>query len=152
MGRCLHRLQHRTVGTIDERAPGRPSCVSGRAEFGCRVRPRPAPRQRAPRQPVVSSREQFDAPSTPRDRRICRDPLDELVETLRPQALAGNPIVAREYRLALAAAARHARTPRPRRVDLCRRPEWIALRTAVLQALEPSPRPVSPSPTRWPTL
>ena len=64
------------------------------------------------------------------------DPLDELVAALRVRALAGNPSDTREYRLALAAQAdvRHAAPPAR---DLDTAPEWIALRTAVLRALEP---------------
>jgi hypothetical protein len=66
------------------------------------------------------------------------DPLDELVAALRTRALAGNPSDTREYRLALAAqaATRHATAPtRP----LADSEEWIALRTAMLAALEPFP-------------
>jgi hypothetical protein len=66
------------------------------------------------------------------------DPLDELVTALRSRALAGNPSDTREYRLALAAQAdvRHA-TPPTR--DLASEPEWIALRSIMLRALEPFP-------------
>jgi hypothetical protein len=66
------------------------------------------------------------------------DPLDELVAALRTRALAGNPSDTREYRLALAALAdlRHA-TPPTR--DLAGEPEWIALRSTMLRALEPFP-------------
>jgi hypothetical protein len=66
------------------------------------------------------------------------DPLDELVNALRVRALAGNPSDTREYRLALAAQAdlRHAAPPRR---DLASEPEWIALREAMLRALEPFP-------------
>lgn len=67
------------------------------------------------------------------------DPLHELVVALRGRALAGDPGLAREYRLALAAQAdeRHAAPPR---TDLASEPEWIALRTLMLQALEPYPK------------
>jgi hypothetical protein len=66
------------------------------------------------------------------------DPLDELVSALRVRALAGNPSDTREYRLALAAQAdvRHATPPRR---DLASEAEWVALRTAMLHALEPFP-------------
>jgi hypothetical protein len=66
------------------------------------------------------------------------DPLDELVAALRVRALAGSPSDTREYRLSLAAQAdgRHA-TPSVR--DLASEPEWIALRTSMLAALEPFP-------------
>jgi hypothetical protein len=66
------------------------------------------------------------------------DPLDELVDALREQALAGNPAIVHQYRLALAAQAdlRHA-TPSAR--DLASEPEWIVLRTVMLAALEPFP-------------
>lgn len=66
------------------------------------------------------------------------DPLDELVAALRVRALAGNPADTREYRLALAAqsAARHATAARRSLVD---EPEWTALRTRLLAALEPFP-------------
>jgi hypothetical protein len=66
------------------------------------------------------------------------DPLDELTAALRVRALAGNPADTREYRLALAAqsTARHATAP-PR--SLAAEPEWIALRTAMLRALEDYP-------------
>jgi hypothetical protein len=66
------------------------------------------------------------------------DPLDELVDALRNQALAGNPAIVHQYRLALAAQAdvRHA-IPAAR--DLASEPEWIGLRTAMLAALEPFP-------------
>ena len=66
------------------------------------------------------------------------DPLDELVAALRVRALAGNPADTREYRLALQAqaAAHHAAAPSR---DLAAEPEWIALRTTMLDALEPFP-------------
>jgi hypothetical protein len=66
------------------------------------------------------------------------DPLDELVQTLRARALAGDPAVVREYRLALAAqqATRHATAPQ-QAISSSR--EWIELRTAILRALEPFP-------------
>ncbi|HEY5519139.1 MAG TPA: hypothetical protein VIK08_00630 [Candidatus Limnocylindrales bacterium] len=66
------------------------------------------------------------------------DPLDELVAALRVRALAGNPSDTREYRLALAAQqdVRHAAPPVR---DLADEPEWHALRTKLLHALEPFP-------------
>jgi hypothetical protein len=67
------------------------------------------------------------------------DPLDELTAALRVRALAGNPADTREYRLALAAqaAARHGAAPTR---DLAVEPDWIALRTIMLAALEPFPK------------
>ncbi|MGD0248353.1 MAG: hypothetical protein ABSB75_04795, partial [Candidatus Limnocylindrales bacterium] len=64
------------------------------------------------------------------------DPLDELVTALRTRALAGSDSATREYRLALAAQsdAKHAAPPRR---DLATEPEWLALRTVMLRALEP---------------
>lgn len=69
---------------------------------------------------------------------LTADPLDELVSALRVRALAGNPSDTREYRLALAAQSdvRHAAPPQR---DLASEPEWIALRTAMLDALGPFP-------------
>jgi hypothetical protein len=69
---------------------------------------------------------------------VLDDPLDELVAALRLRALAGNPSDTREYRLALAAqvAARHATAPTQAVADTA---EWIALRTLLLQALDPFP-------------
>ena len=69
---------------------------------------------------------------------IGHDPLDELVSALRARALAGDPAVVREYRLALAAQSdvRHA-TPPTR--DLASEPEWLELRARMLHALEPHP-------------
>ena len=69
---------------------------------------------------------------------VSGDPLDELVIALRTRALAGNPVVAREYRLALSAqaAAQHAAAPTR---HLASEPEWIALRSRLLVALEPFP-------------
>ena len=66
------------------------------------------------------------------------DPLDELVDALRTRALAGDPVVAREYRLALSAqqAAAHAAAPL---VDFTTTPEWTGLRTRLLDALDPFP-------------
>lgn len=66
------------------------------------------------------------------------DPLDELVGALRTQALAGNPAIVHQYRLALAAQTdvRHAAPPTR---DLASEPEWLALRTKMLAALEPFP-------------
>ena len=63
------------------------------------------------------------------------DPLDELVDALRTRALAGDPVVAREYRLALSAqaAAQHAAAPTR---HLASEAEWIALRSRLLVALE----------------
>jgi hypothetical protein len=67
-----------------------------------------------------------------------RDALDELVASLRTQALAGNPAIVHQYRLALSAQAdaRHAAPPSR---DLATEPEWIALRTAMLNALADYP-------------
>jgi hypothetical protein len=80
------------------------------------------------------------APSVPESAvpESAADPLDELVAALRVRALAGNPADTREYRLALAAqsAARHATAPRRSLVD---EPEWAALRTRLLSALQPFP-------------
>jgi hypothetical protein len=69
------------------------------------------------------------------------DPLDELVDALREQALAGNPAIVHQYRLALAAQAdaRHAVPPRS---DLATEPEWIALRTRLMLVLEPYPEAI----------
>ena len=66
------------------------------------------------------------------------DPLDELVVALRARALAGSDAASGEYRLALLAqqAARHAAAPSR---DLASEPEWITVRTVLLQALEPFP-------------
>jgi hypothetical protein len=66
------------------------------------------------------------------------DPLDELVAALRVRALAGHPTDTREYRLALAAQA-DAQHAAPPRTDLAAEPEWQALRTTLLAALEPYP-------------
>jgi hypothetical protein len=66
------------------------------------------------------------------------DPLDELVAALRDHALAGNPASAHEYRLALSAQADVRHTTPPTR-DLEHEPEWIELRTRMLEALEPFP-------------
>jgi transposase-like protein len=66
------------------------------------------------------------------------DPLDELVTALRERALAGDPAISREYRLGLLAQQAAARASAPTR-DLASEPEWIALRTRVLEALEPYP-------------
>jgi hypothetical protein len=72
-------------------------------------------------------------------REVAADPLDELVVALRERALAGSDAASREYRLALQAqsAARHAAAPTR---DLAAEPEWIALRTSMLDALEPFPK------------
>ena len=69
---------------------------------------------------------------------MAADPLDELVNALRNQALAGNPAIVHQYRLALAAQAdvHHANPPQR---DLASEPQWIVLRSAMLQALEPYP-------------
>ena len=69
---------------------------------------------------------------------VSGDPLDELVVALRTRALAGDPVVAREYRLALSAqaAAQHAAAPTR---HLAAEPEWIVLRSRLLVALEPFP-------------
>lgn len=66
------------------------------------------------------------------------DPLDELVAALRLRALAGDPGVAHEYRLALGAQndVRHAAPPSR---DLAAEPDWLALRTTILRALEAFP-------------
>lgn len=66
------------------------------------------------------------------------DPLDELVDALRTQALAGNPAIVHQYRLALAAQA-EARHAIPQRRDLAAEPEWLALRDRLLVALAPFP-------------
>ena len=69
-------------------------------------------------------------------------PLDELVDTLRPQALAGNPAIVHQYRLALAAQA-DAQHAAPRR-DLGQRSPSGSPAQADLQALEPFPEARSP--------
>jgi hypothetical protein len=66
------------------------------------------------------------------------DPLDELVDALRAQALAGNPALVHQYRLALAAKAAAANAT-TRQVDLASASEWIEVRTRLLMALEPFP-------------
>lgn len=65
-------------------------------------------------------------------------PLDELVEALRARALAGDPAVVREYRLALTAqeVARASAAPP---LDLSATPEWHLLRGRILDALHPYP-------------
>jgi hypothetical protein len=66
------------------------------------------------------------------------DPLDELVNALRVQALQGNPAIVHQYRLALAAQSdlKHAAPPTR---DLALEPEWIAMRSKILKVLEPYP-------------
>lgn len=92
--------------------------------------------------PIVAAPEAAAVPSataaTPGDPLAAGDPLDELVNALRTQALAGNPAIVHQYRLGLSAQAdlRHAAPPTR---DLASEPEWRALRAAILQALEPFP-------------
>jgi hypothetical protein len=75
----------------------------------------------------------FDAPVN----RPGTDPLVELTTALRTPALGGDTAAAREYRLALhAVAAQSAERPA---YNVLIDPEWIALRTAILRALEPYP-------------
>lgn len=66
------------------------------------------------------------------------DPLAELLGSLRQPALAGKDAsLAREYRLALALQqARHAERPT---YDVLTDPEWIRLRSLILEALRPFP-------------
>jgi transposase-like protein len=84
------------------------------------------------------SRPAAPASSHPRAAAPAGDPLDELVQALRVRALAGSPADTREYRLALAAQsdARHSAPPQR---DLATEPEWLALRTAMLAALDGFP-------------
>jgi hypothetical protein len=84
------------------------------------------------------SRPAAPASSRPRAAEPAGDPLDELVTALRLRALAGSPADTREYRLALAAQsdARHSAAPQR---DLAIEPEWLALRTAMLAALDGFP-------------
>lgn len=88
----------------------------------------------APRAAAVSPA----AVATPGELLGAGDPLDELVNALRAQALAGSPAIVHQYRLALAAQAdvRHAAPPSR---DLTSEPEWRTLRAAILRALEPFP-------------
>lgn len=69
-----------------------------------------------------------------RDTPAAADPLDELVDALRAQALAGSPAIVHQYRLALAAQADVKHAVPPTR-NLAAEPEWIALRTTMLTAL-----------------
>jgi len=89
------------------------------------------PREEVSRSPAHRSRERVAAA-------VGADPLDELVDALRAQALAGNPAIVHQYRLALAAQAdaRHAAPPTR---ALASEPEWVALRTRLLGALAPYP-------------
>jgi hypothetical protein len=66
------------------------------------------------------------------------DPLAELISSLRARALSGSDAAAREYRLALAAQsdAKHAAPPSR---DLETEPEWIRVRSTLLEALWPFP-------------
>jgi len=66
------------------------------------------------------------------------DPLEELVAALRDQALAGNPAIVHQYRLALQAQAAAANAALPV-ADLASTSEWIHLRTVILDALAPFP-------------
>jgi hypothetical protein len=66
------------------------------------------------------------------------DPLDELVDALRRRALDGDAVVAREYRLALAAQSAQAHATAPP-VELATTREWLDLRSRLLEALEPFP-------------
>lgn len=66
------------------------------------------------------------------------DPMGELVDALRHQALAGNPAIVHQYRLALEAQA-DAKHQAPPTRDLALEPEWIELRSKMLKALEPYP-------------
>ena len=92
--------------------------------------------------PIVAASRAAAVPSaavaTPGELLAAGDPLDELVNALRRQALAGNPALVHQYRLALAAQAdvRHAAPPSR---DLASEPEWRTLRAAILKALEPFP-------------
>lgn len=90
------------------------------------------PREEVSRSPAHRSRERVAAAVGG------ADPLDELVDALREQALAGNPAIVHQYRLSLAAQAdaRHAIPPLR---TLASEPEWVALRTRLLEALEPYP-------------
>lgn len=72
------------------------------------------------------------------DRPSPADPIDELVEALRPHALKGDPQAAHQYRLALQAQADAQHAAPPVRA-LATEPEWIALRTRLLELLEPFP-------------
>lgn len=84
----------------------------------------------APRAAAVSPA----AVATPGELLGAGDPLDELVNALRTQALAGNPALVHQYRLALAAQADVKHAVPPTR-NLAAEPEWIALRTTMLTAL-----------------
>lgn len=69
------------------------------------------------------------------------DPLDELVILLREQALsggAGNPAIVHQYRLALQ-TQKEAKNGAPVGRDLEAEPEWIAMRSKMLKALENYP-------------
>lgn len=67
-----------------------------------------------------------------------KDPLDELLETLRGRALEGRDAsVVREYRLALALQAQR-RAERPI-YNVLADPEWIRLRSIILEVLRPHP-------------
>ena len=67
-----------------------------------------------------------------------RAPIDELVEALRPRALKGDPQSAHQYRLALQTQA-EARNAAPPARPLADEPEWHALRSRLLELLEPFP-------------
>jgi hypothetical protein len=117
-----------TAGAINERLRSGRSARAVAGEYGLSydALTRHA-RNHAAHRPVLAPEHGADA-----------DPLDELTAALRLRALAGNPADTREYRLALAAqsAARHATAPAR---SLVTEPEWIAVRTAILRALEDYP-------------
>jgi hypothetical protein len=80
-------------------------------------------------------RERRAAPEAPA---TTADPIDELVDALRGEALAGNPAIVHQYRLALQAQAELRNGAAPQR-DLATEPEWLALRGRILDALVPYP-------------
>lgn len=132
MARSCVTCAHPARGMIDALLADGRSALSLASEYGIAARPMQRhAANHAGRTPILRS-------VVTRTGEPTGDPLDELVEALRGQALAGNPAIVHQYRLALAAQAdlRHAARPNS---DLATEPEWIALRGRMLDALAPFP-------------
>ena len=89
--------------------------------------------------PVAAPTGTTTAAATPPPTASTSDPLAELVEALRPRALAGSdPSTSREYRLGLAALEARGTAVAPP-FDLHADPEYIAVQTLLIKALDAYP-------------
>jgi len=129
MARSCSICRQSSAAVINEQLRSGRSSRSVAIEFGLGVDSMERHRKHLPAEAANAMSPVGDIPT---------DPLDEMVNALRPRMLDGHPSLAREYRLALADRAAAGRAQAPE-VDLASTDDWIRLRDALLEALRPYP-------------